>query len=198
MKLAAFCLRGISADRNRAAKTTAVLGVALALSCAVPAHAATQLFLTWPGITGNSVAAGHVGDTDLLSYVQNASNTFSFGSGGGGAGKSICGQVTVTKHIDSTSPIFLGQVLSEKVTTGPVVITFAKTGEPQDTTFYTVKLHNVIPTSITQSDSQTDVLVETLVIMAQQFQFTFTPQLKDGRPGTPVTFSWDCRTGKAG
>jgi len=198
MKLAAFCLRGISADRNRAAKIAALFGVALALSCAVPAHAATQLFLTWPGITGNSVAPGHAGDTDLLSYVQNASNTFSFGSAGGGAGKSICGQVTVMKHIDSTSPIFLGLVLSEKVTAGPIVITFAKTGEPQDTTFYTVKLRNVIPTSITQNDSKTDILVETIVLMAEQFQFTFTPQLKNGQPGTPVTFSWDCRTGNAG
>jgi type VI secretion system secreted protein Hcp len=164
----------------------ATVGIAFVL----PKHAqaATDLFLTWPGIIGPSTVQGHVGDIELTSYSQNASNTFSQSSG---AGKAVCGEVTITKRIDSTSPVFLGMVLSGRVTSGPVTVTFAKSAK--DTTFYTVSLRNVVPTSITQSDSEgPERVTETIVLSASQFVFTFTPQLPNGSFGTPVTFGWDC------
>jgi len=168
-------------------------GVALVSGWTANAHAATDLFLTWPGVIGPSTVQGHVGDIEITSYSQNASNTGQTSSGGG-AGKAVCGQVTITKLIDNTSPVFLGMVLSGKTTAGPVTVTFAKSGE-KDTTFYTVKLHGVVPTSITQSDSTTgDIVTETIVFSARQFQFSFTPQLANGSSGTPVTFGWDCQT----
>jgi type VI secretion system secreted protein Hcp len=172
---------------------TATIGLAFVLP--TQARAATDLFLTWPGIIGPSTVQGHVGDIELTSYSQNASNTFSQsgGGGGGGAGKAICGEVTITKRIDSTSPIFLGMVLSSKRTSGPVTITFAKSAN--DATFYSVSLRNVVPTSITQSDDPgPGRITETIVLSASQFVFTFTPQLPSGSFGTPVTFGFDCAT----
>src|SRR5205807_9436441 len=135
-----------SADRRRILRFAALLGgAALALSWAGTTHAATtDLFLTWPGVIGTSNAAGHAGDIVITSYSQNASNTASSAST---AGKAVCGQVTVTKHIDSTSPVFLGMVLAGKRTAGPVTVTFAAHGV-KDTSYYTVTLHDVIPTSI--------------------------------------------------
>jgi type VI secretion system secreted protein Hcp len=168
--------------------------VGLAFVLPMQARAATDLFLTWPGIIGPSTVQGHAGDIELTSYTQTASNTFSQSSGGG-SGKAVCGEVTITKRIDSTSPIFLGMVLSGKVTQGPVTITFAKT--PSDATFYSVSLRNVIPTSITQSDDPgPGKITETIVLSAVQFEFTFTPQLPTGGPGTPVKFGFDCNTNK--
>jgi type VI secretion system secreted protein Hcp len=155
-------------------------------------HAATDLFLAWPGITGSSTVPGFLGDIELLSYSQNASNTANPDSKGG-TGKATCGQITVMKRVDSTSPVFLGMVLSEKFTAGPVTFSFAKSGNQKDPTFYTVTLHHVVPTSITQSDSSgADAIIETVVLAASQFKFTFTPQLANGSLGTPVSFGWDC------
>jgi type VI secretion system Hcp family effector len=175
-------------DRRPAMRFSVLCSVAIGLSWAGTAQAATDLFLTWPGIVGPSTIQGHVGDIELKSYSQNASNTAN--QSGGGTGKAVCGEITITKNIDSTSPIFLGMVLSGRHTAGPVTVTFAKS--KQDTTFYTVSLRNVIPTSITQSDSTGPGITETIVFAAGQFVFTFTPQLPNGSFGTPVTFGWDC------
>jgi type VI secretion system secreted protein Hcp len=189
-----FFLMNNRVDRRRTLRLAALFGgVTLGLSWTATAQAATDLFLTWPGIVGPSTVQGHVGDIELTSYSQNASNTANPGSAGGGAraGKAICGEITITKRIDSTSPVFLGMVLSGRHTAGPVTVTFAKSA--QDTTFYTVSLRNVVPTSITQSDSPgPERITETIVFAASQFVFTFTPQLPNGSFGTPVTFGWDC------
>jgi type VI secretion system secreted protein Hcp len=172
-----------------------IAALGLAFVFPMQAQAATDLFLTWPGIIGPSTVQGHAGDIELTSYSQTASNTFSQGSSGGGSGKAVCGEVTITKRIDSTSPIFLGMVLSGKVTQGPVTITFAKSAN--DATFYSVSLRNVIPTSITQSDDPgPGKITETIVLSASQFMFTFTPQLPNGSFGTPVSFSFDCAANK--
>jgi type VI secretion system secreted protein Hcp len=189
-----FFLKNNSVDRRRTLRLAVLLGgAALGLSWTTTAQAATDLFLTWPGIIGPSTVQGHIGDIELESYSQSASNTFNPSAGGGGAGKAICGKITVTKRIDSTSPVFLGMVLSERVTAGPVIFTFAKSGAKTDTTFYTVTLRHVVPTSITQSDSTgADTIIETIVLAAAQFVFTFTPQLPNGTAGTPVSFGWDC------
>jgi type VI protein secretion system component Hcp len=76
-----------------------------------------------------------------------------------------------------------------------VTITFAKSA--QETTFYTVKLRNVVVTSITQSDDPgPGKIAETIVLSAAQFEFTFTPQLPNGSFGTPVRFGFDCVANK--
>jgi type VI protein secretion system component Hcp len=178
-------LEGVRQMKNVTAFTI-IATVGLAFVLPSQAQAATDLFLTWPGIIGPSTVQGHVGDIELTSYSQNASIA---------GGKSVCGEVTITKRIDKTSPIFLGMLLSGKTTAGPVTVTFAKS--VQDTTFYAVTLHNVLLTSIMQNDNTgSDRLTETIVLSAVRFQFTYTPQLSDGRSGTPVTFGWDCDTNR--
>jgi type VI protein secretion system component Hcp len=177
--------------------TAVALVGSVALGWTATAQAATELFLTWPGIIGPSTVQGHAGDIELTSYSQTASNTFNPGSTGTGAGavKPICGEVTITKRIDNTSPIFLGMVLSGTRTGGPVTVTFAKS--PNDATFYSVTLRNVVPTSITQSDDPgPGKITETIVFAATRFDFTFTPQLPNGSFGTPVKVGFDCALDK--
>jgi type VI protein secretion system component Hcp len=161
----------MAGDIDRTLRLASLFGsVALAFICTAPAYAATQIFLTWPGILGPSQVIGHVGDIPLTSYSQNASNN---------GGVSVCGQVTFTKQIDSTSPLFLGMVL--KGTTSPqATVTFASQNGGTETTYYTVDLRNVIPTSITQSDSAGDVITEQIVLSARAFRFTYTTQLPNG------------------
>jgi type VI protein secretion system component Hcp len=193
-----------SVDRRRTLRLAVLLGgVALGLSLTTGARAATDLFLTWPGIVGTSQVKGHQGDIELVSYTQSASNIPTSPGNGPGTGRTqatpVCGQITIMKRVDQTSPVFLGMVLSGNVTAGPVIFTFAKAGSSTpDTTYYTVSLRKVIPTSITQSDSLgDDAITETIVLAASQFVFTYTPQLANGSSGTPVSFGWDCVTNKA-
>lgn len=175
--------------------STLIGGVMLALSSVGSAHAATELFLKWPNITGDSATAGHVGEIQLQSYSQSVSNndtavplTIK---------RAVCGQVVITKTIDRTSTHFLGFVLSSARTQGPVVVTFVKLGEsPQ--TYYTVTLRNVIVASVTQNDSPSDAIItETITMLAAQFSYSFRPQLPDGTFGSPVTFGWDCAANRA-
>jgi type VI secretion system secreted protein Hcp len=181
-----------NANRRRTLQVVSLLGgMALGTCSVVAAQAANELFLTWPGIIGPSTVQGHVGDIELTSYSQTASNTVGSSTSGAGAGKAVCGQVTVTKRIDSTSPIFLGLVLTGQHTQGPVIVTFARGA--QDTTFYSVSLRDVFVTSITESDSAgPDKLTESIVLLAAQFVYTYTPILPNGGAGTPVTFSFTC------
>jgi type VI secretion system secreted protein Hcp len=185
----------MSPNRCRALQLASLLGgVALGVCSAATAQADNEVFLTWPGITGPSTVQGHVGDIELLSFSQSTSNTGATGSAGtgAGAGKATgCGQVTITKRIDSTSPIFFGMVVSGQITSGPVTVTFARGA--QDKTFYSVGLRTVLPTSITQSDSTgADKFTETITFLAVQFTITYTPQLPNGGVGTPVTLSLTC------
>jgi hypothetical protein len=44
--------------------------VGLAFAFPMQAQAATDLFLTWPGIIGPSTVQGHAGDIELTSYTR--------------------------------------------------------------------------------------------------------------------------------
>ena len=157
--------------------------VALAVICTAPAYAATQIQLT------SSKLAEVI---PLTSYSQNAS------SNANSAGKNIaavCGQVTITKLIDQSSPIFLGAVLS--VQTFPDMTIIFSQGTSSITppfTYYTVQLGNVIATSITQSDNANNIITEQIVLSASQFRFTFFEQKPDGTTGPAVSFGFDCIT----
>src|SRR5262249_54953121 len=61
-----------SVDSRRTLRLAVLLG-AMALGSA-PAQATTDLFLKWPGIPGTSTNQSHLGEIELLSYTQTASN----------------------------------------------------------------------------------------------------------------------------
>jgi hypothetical protein len=67
----------------------AIATFGLAFVFPMQAQAATDLFLTWPGIIGPSTVQGHAGDIELASYTQTASNTFNQSGSGGGSGKAV-------------------------------------------------------------------------------------------------------------
>src|ERR1700749_449250 len=73
---------GGSTSMKNALAVIATVGLASAFP--MQAQAATDLFLTWPGIIGPSTVQRHAGDIELTSYTQTASNTFSQSSYGGG------------------------------------------------------------------------------------------------------------------
>jgi type VI secretion system secreted protein Hcp len=198
---------------KRAASTTAIntysfrrywlssllLGIALPLSWAANADAATVIFLKWSdsSIVGDSTNAQHPGEVALTSYSQNDSNHVNLVTGNGrGSGRATCGQITIMKQLDRSSPEFLAKVFqgSRSNPGVPVTITFEKSagGDAAAFQFYKVQLFEVAVTSITQNDTQGDTVSETIMLEAARFRFSFTPQKPDGTAGGNVVFGWDC------
>jgi type VI protein secretion system component Hcp len=143
----------------------------------------TQLFLAYPGISGPSTVPGFIGTIQLLSYSQAASNN----------GVSVtCGQVVITKLIDTTSPAFLGMMFNGSRTSAPATVTFVNSTPGAQTPFYTVNLSDVVPVSISQSDDPVNGLIETIVLSVTKFLFTST----QSGGGGPITVGWDCVANK--
>ena len=181
-----------------------LLGISLALSWAANADAATVIFLKWSdsSIVGDSTNARHPGEVVLTSYSQNDSNPVNLVTGNGrGTGRPTCGQITIMKQIDRSSPEFLSKVFEGSRTSAsvPVTITFERSAGADAPAFqyYKVQLFEVAVTSITQNDAQGDTVSETIMLEAARFRFTFTPQGSDGTAGAQVVFGWDCLANRA-
>ena len=161
-----------------------LLAGALAAAAVTPVSAVADIFLNLPGVPGESTAVGHKTEINILSYTQSFKNTPAVG--GAGAGKVTCGDITLLKNIDKSSP-----QLIKAVTTGQhfdkAVITFraaTATGKAA-TDYYTVALQDILITSIDQTD-QPDAarIVERVSLNAKQFEFKY-------RLGA-VDFKFDC------
>lgn len=173
-----------------------LLGIALPLSWTANADAGTVIFLTW----SDSSIAGNVA---VESYSQGDSNPVNLVTvNGRGTSSPKCGQITVTKQLDRSSPDFLGKVFEGSRTSAsvPVTITFEKSTGADAGAFqyYKVQLFEVAVTSVTQAGAQGgDTVSESVSLEAARFRFTFTPQNSDGSAGAPVVFGWDCLANRA-
>lgn len=179
-------------------KLAVVMGAALALASIAGAEAAAQqIFLKFPGLPGASTQKGHEGEIILTGFSTTDYVTIASSGGGGGAGKPVCGQVSILKPLDMTGPQFLALLFKGRQTAGPVTITFETTSGNAPYDYYKIDLQDVLVTSISQSDPQDNGVNETIVLHADRFKYTYYPTTADGRPGAPVVFGWDCLTNRA-
>jgi type VI secretion system secreted protein Hcp len=174
-----------------------LLAGAIAAGAAAPGGALADVFLKLTGIPGESTDAKHKGEIEILSYTQSFKNPATpFGGGGGSAGKVECGEVTVLKNIDASSP-----GLIKSVTTGKrideAVLTFRTAGRAQFE-YYKVTLKEVFITAIDQSDQQDPArIVERVQLTSATFKFEYRQQKGDGSLGSPVEASWDCKANRS-
>jgi type VI secretion system secreted protein Hcp len=176
----------------------AVLAGGLSLAATFPVLA-NDIFLKIPGVTGPVTLTGYVGDIQLLAYSQGFQNTSTISSGGTTTGKTLCGAISFTKLIDSTSTIFLQDVM--RGTHIPTVYLYflgAPSAATSGTAPYSITLSTVIVTSISQSDSSNSSsnvgITESISLIAEKFQFSFRPVTATGGLGPPETVGWDCLT----
>lgn len=177
--------------RSSVFKPVRILFVAAAVLFA-GAASAEQIFLKLDGITGGSVDAKHPGEIELISYSQAFRNSTNFGFGSGaGNGRVSCGDITVIKGIDVSSPALIQHVVTARhIATG--VITFRRTGADQQE-YYVVRLTDVVVDAIEQVDPIGEPGInERVSLKARQFRFSFKPQRPDGSLGPEQTFGWDC------
>jgi type VI secretion system Hcp family effector len=162
-------------------------------------------------IQGEVTASHYLNDIQLLSYSQSVQSPASIGSGKGGvvAGTPTCGQITVTKHIDKSSPLLIQAVMSGELI-GGATIYFVDTpgtgvgpgpggvaGAGAQQNDYTVTLTNALVTGVQQSDASPAELIETVTLLAAQFKVHYVPYTARGTTGAAVDFSVDCTGGLA-
>ena len=186
----------VQSTARRAGRRIALLACAagLTIGSAVAAHA-TQLYLNFPGVVGDSVDSHHAREVVLTGFSATDTLNLAANNTGRAAGRPTCGQVTVTKLIDRASPQLLALLFTGRTTQGPVVISFENVTESGAVDYYQVALNNVVVDNISQSDSTSDVVKETVQLRATQFVWTFKAQTGDGSV-TPVKFGWDCATNR--
>lgn len=174
-----------------------LLGAALVFAGTAGASATVNIYLKFPGVTGESQSPRHRGEIDVLGFSANASRTAPISVFGGGSGRVSCGQVTIVKNIDRASPQLLGLLFAGAHTAGPVTLSF-ETNSETPFAFYKIDLSDVTMLSVSQTDPADMIVRETIVLQANQYRYTYTPQLPTGEGSpTPVTFGWNCATNRA-
>jgi type VI secretion system secreted protein Hcp len=170
-----------------------LLAGALAAGAVAPA-AADDVFLKLDGVQGESLDARHKGEIPILSYTQGFTGPFARGAAGtgAGAGKTICGPVTITKFVDVSSPDLILSVANGKHIP-KAVFTFRRPGQAQFE-YYKVTLEDVIITEVEQTGSSSAAAraMEKVSLMGRRFSFEYVQQAPDGRIGARPKAGWDC------
>ena len=158
----------------------AALGAFVSIAAGSNAFATQTISLTIPG--------SH--PIPLISFSTSASNT---ATAPGTTGKAVCGQVVVTKYIDTDSYAFLTDLFRGTVTP-TMLITFDDNG----TIDYSLQLDNVIVTEVSQSDAiSLSQLTESVKFLAAKYVYRFPTTTRTGTV-TTRTFAWDCTTNSPG
>jgi type VI secretion system secreted protein Hcp len=180
-------------------RTLLLRSLRMALLCAagvgatLAAQAADRIFLKLDGITGDSTDERHRGEIDISSYSQAFRNSANFGYGSGaGAGRVSCGDITVLKNIDRSSPDLIRQVVTGRhIRSG--VISFQTSSDQRAADYYSVTLNDILVDAIEQVDPQGEArLYERLSLKARSFRFSYRPLQPDGSLGAAQVFGWDC------
>jgi type VI secretion system secreted protein Hcp len=176
----------------------ALLAAAFAAAAAAPA-AADDIFLRMDPVRGESVDARHRGEIDILSYAQSMAGPFAHGttSSGAGAGKTVCGPVTLMKYVDQASPDLILSAANGRHYP-KAVITFRKSGQAAFE-YYKVTLEDVVVTEVEQSDSKisfpnpaTPRAMEKVSLLGRTFAFEYVAQTQTGAAGAQPKAGWDC------
>lgn len=179
------------AGRKNVRLALGILVSSVAIVSTMPAQAASSVILQTSAIRGDSQVRGFAGGIDLLSFMQTSSVQVNQFAGSGMAGKPVCGQIAVTKHLDTASTPMLVTMLTGQHLPLVTLTVLATGGGNTQYPIYTIKMTNVLLSSITQSESS-DGIAESVTMTAQAYTYTYVPLLPNGASGIPITAGFDC------
>lgn len=158
---------------------------------------AVDMFLDIKGeIKGESQDDKHGDEIDVLAWSWGMSQSGSFHTGGGGgAGKANFQDISVTKWLDSASPILMlycanGDHFTE------ATLTVRKAGKkPME--YMIIKMKDVLVTSVSSGGSGgEDKLTENVSFNFRTVEVKYKAQKKDGTADAPKEFGWDIAANK--
>ena len=154
---------------------------------------AVDIFLKLDGIKGESADAKHKDEIHIESFSWGMNQTGAHGSGGGGgAGKVSVHDISITKHVDKSSPLLMlacasGQHIKE------ALVTVRKAGEtPLE--YLKIKLTDILISGVQFAGHGSDLLSENVTLNFAKFQTEYQEQGPDGKAkGGPVLMGWDVK-----
>jgi type VI secretion system secreted protein Hcp len=148
--------------------------------------AAVDQFLKVDGVKGDSQDSSRFNDIDILAWSWGASSVTK------GRGTSCNIQdVSITKYVDSASPVLLmGQLNGTVYATAQLAVRSVGSSASGTTPleYILIDFNNVRITSLSTGGSGgEDRLTENLSFSFSDATYTYTPQTIDTSPGTPIT-----------
>jgi type VI secretion system secreted protein Hcp len=152
---------------------------------------AVDMFLLLDGIKGESGDKTHKGEIDVLAWSWGLSNTGTFHHGdGGGAGKANFQDISITKHIDKSTPDLMYACASGKhIAKGKLVC--RKAGE-NPLEYLTYEFENILVSAISHGGSSGEErLTENVTLNFAKVKKEYWTQGAKGAKGENGNFSWD-------
>jgi len=152
-----------------------------------------DMFLKLDDIKGESHDEKHKDSIDVLAWSWGMSNGASLGSGGGGgSGKVNMQDISITKHVDSSS-----NALMMDCATGRHVkvasLTVRKAGG-KALEYIKLKFEDVLISSVHTGGSHGETaLTENVTLAFAKVSFEYTPQKEDGSGGAGMKFGYDIK-----
>ncbi|MCC9601129.1 type VI secretion system tube protein Hcp [Stieleria sp. JC731] len=158
---------------------------------------AVDMFLDIKGeIQGESQDSVHTNEIDVLAWSWGMSQSGSFHTGsGGGAGKASFQDISLTKWIDTASPILM--IYCANGDHFPSAkLTVRKAGK-NPLEYLIIDMKDVLVTSLSTGGSGgEDRLTENVTLNFRQVKVSYKAQKKDGSGGPEKEFTWDIAANK--
>lgn len=172
-------------------------GVALLLLASpLRTLAAYSIFLKLDGIEGEATASGFEKQITVTSFSHGITTPAAPAGGGGTTSKPTFTDLTITKSLDKATPLLCLNCAQGK-NIASATLTLCKQDQDKTTVFYTIKLSQVLITSVQSGGGSGDTRPsETITLNFSAINCKYVPQNPDGTAGTPVEFSWNLATNK--
>jgi len=153
--------------------------------------AAQKMYLVIDGVTGESNDVGYQNAIEVLAWSWGASNLGStHQSSGGGAGATNFEDLSITKWVDTASPILLAKIATGNLINSADLIVVREGTNPGE--YFRLNLTNVLVTSLSTGGSvDENRLTEYISLNFAQFEVRYVPLAAEGPGSTPVEFGWD-------
>ena len=169
-----------------------------AAAVGVPSAPRSNFFLELPPIRGESVAQRHRDQIDVLDWSVGVDNAVATGGGSGGrrSGKPVPRPFTVVARSSIASPLLFAA--AAQGTRFPQAKLSAEVIGEQSFEYLLITLGNVVITSYGMAPDDVDATPTDVFELAYgSLLMSWTPQGRDGRPGTAVVSGYDFERGRA-
>ena len=173
-----------------------ILGFTIIASTSSQAFAAVDMFLKMDGVEGESTDKTHGKEIDVLSWSWGASQSGSMAAGGGGgAGKVSMQDLSITKHIDKSSPkLFEALATGKHLKEAKLVLRSAGGSQVE---YLVITLSDVLVSSYsTGGSSGDDRPTESISLNFAQIKMSYVEQDAKGSAGAATEFGWDIKANK--
>jgi type VI secretion system secreted protein Hcp len=153
---------------------------------------AVDMFLKLDGIKGESADHKHKDEIHIESFSWGLSQTGAHGTGGGGgAGKVSVHDISITKHLDKSSPaLMLACCNGKHIKDG--LITVRKAGE-KPVEYLKIKLVDILISGVQHAGHGGDLLTENVTLNFAKFHLEYQEQKPDGTGAPGGEMGWDVK-----